>query len=539
MKKIALFLSMAVLAMACEKPVAEPKITAPDEVSIPVEGTEEVDVFVEFNSTAAWTASLKEASDWCLISPDKGEAGDAKVKVIATASDSKDPRVATLVITAGVTVKEVSLVQGYVPAFDIVEDEKTVGPEGGKVSFEFKTNLPYEVKIDAGIDWLKLVPASKAYADGAITLEVDPFDELDGSREAEVRVEIEGFNPLLLIVGQDGPSSVMWSINMQDVLPRIGSFTRGEQVIPTNVSMALFNGDVLVCAGDDSDVVILDKNSGEKKGVLSFAKDKPGYITNDDAGNLVYCTRVWNYWLDYQFFSIYYMRPGDSAPTMLCTATSESYAPSYLGAGLSVRGDVTKNAAILAPWEGVAGVTGDNMVLCWPVSNGVAGDFVKGTITGMVAIDWMSGYWCQSPDNFPGMVLMSDKLSDGALFSCYNENALYYVDSNFACTKLVDAIVDSNNAANAMDLRTINGKPYFAVSAGCFFPEWGITPVLDIYDADTKTLITSCLTSNYADGASGVGASAAVRLEAAQYGLNVYHINNNCSSIEAIKVPLK
>ena len=44
---------MAVLAMACEKPVSKPKITAPDEVSIPVEGTEEVDVFVEFNSTAA------------------------------------------------------------------------------------------------------------------------------------------------------------------------------------------------------------------------------------------------------------------------------------------------------------------------------------------------------------------------------------------------------------------------------------------------------------------------------------------------------
>ena len=170
---------MAVLAMACEKPVPEPKITAPDQVSIPVEGTEEVDVFVEFNSTAAWTASLKEVYDWCLISPDKGEAGDAKVKVIATASDSKDPRVATLVITAGATVKEVSLVQGYVPAFDIAETEKTIGPEGGKVNFEFQTNLAFEATLDPSCTWARLVSDSKAYESRTISVEVDPFDELD------------------------------------------------------------------------------------------------------------------------------------------------------------------------------------------------------------------------------------------------------------------------------------------------------------------------------------------------------------------------
>ena len=36
----------------------------------------------------------------------------------------------------------------------------------------------------------------------------------------------------------------------------------------------------------------------------------------------------------------------------------------------------------------------------------------------------------------------------------------------------------------------------------------------------------------------GVGASSAVVMEAAEGGLNVYHINNNCSAIEAFHFPL-
>ena len=542
MKKIALFLSMAVLAMACEKPISEPKITAPDEVSIPVEGTEEVDVFVEFNSTAAWTASLKEASDWCLISPDKGEAGDAKVKVIATASDSKDPRVATLVITAGVTVKEVSLVQGYVPAFDIVEDEKAVGPEGGKVIFEFKTNLEFEATMDPACTWARLVSDSKAYESHTISVEVDPFDELDGSRETSVTVNLgDDVNLITLIVSQDGPSSCLWSVDMREYIAMTASFVNSvSETVPTNVSMALYDGNVVVCAGDGTYPVILDKATGAKKGELNTGSVKPGYITNDDAGNLVFCSRVWNYWVDYVFFEVYYMTPGSSEVKKLVSCHDDEYYPSYIGAGLSVKGDVTAKAAIAAPWEGVAGVTGDNMVLCWQIENGAkVGSYIKGTVTGFVGIGWLAGYWMQSPDNFPGFALISGNLADGAVFACYEENVLYYVDQTFACTALANEILDSNNTPNAMDIRTINGKQYLAVSGGTYFPQW-CNPPMRIVDMATKTVVAEPTTHsfNIGENAITVGASAAVRMEAIEGGMIVYHINNNCAVIEAIQVPL-
>lgn len=547
MKRLALFISLAIMAIACTKTVITPEITCSvDEVTVPVNGTIDEDIFVSFTSNVAWKAAIKENVDWCKVSPAEGEAGDAKLKLIVVETKELDARTATLTITAETAIKEIKIVQGQVDAFELAATEAEIGAEGASIEIKAMTNVDWTVTIPSDCDWVKLAD-SKAYGEQVKTVVVSAYEALDEEREVTLAIKAANGAEAEFTIYQEGPTSVIWSLDMSTLFPRMNSFTRGEQVIPTNVSMALFNGDVLVCAGDGSDPIILDKATGEKKGVLSLgSNDKPGYITNDDAGNLVYCTRVWNYWSDYQFFTIYYMKPGDTTPTQLCTATSAEYAPSYLGASLSVRGDVTKTAAILAPWEGVSGITGENMVLCWQVTDGNAGDFIKGTLTGFVGINWLAGYWEQSPNNFPGIVLLGDKLTDGALFSCYDENILYYVNSDFTCTKVAETpIIDGNNAPNALEVRTINGKGYLAVSGGCYFPGWGLTPVIDIYDVKTKELLATGLrTSSYApyaeDGqGENCGASAAVRIEGSNNGLNVYHINNNCMSVEAIRVVLK
>lgn len=441
MKKIALFLSMAVLVMACEKPVDDPKITAPDEVSIPVEGTEEVDVFVEFNSTAAWTASLKEASDWCVITPDKGEAGDAKVKVIATASESKDSRVATLVLTAGVTVKEVSLVQGFIPAFDIEETEKTIGPEGGKVSFEFKTNLPYEVKIDAGFDWLKLVPASKAYADGTITLEVEPFDELDGAREAEVRVEIEGFNPLLLIVGQDGPSSVMWYCNPTSY----SAYTAGSKV-----RLAKYGEYLLLSNG--TKVLVINPADGSLVNTIALPE---GYNIQSlcvDEGNHILAAADAAYGSTLTVFRLDDISKLD--PKVLLTFDTANYYGVDCG-NIRVKGDITKNAVVTAVVSDGAG----GAVLYWEISDGkiqdgfsyVAPPYAGSTVTGACG------------------VALGTKASDGFLYIGYggDYNLYYYNGSAWSnCYTTGSSWMENYNCISTADF---NGKKYAAIVKGCHF----------------------------------------------------------------------
>lgn len=541
MKRLALFISLAIMAIACTKTVITPEITCSvDEVTVPVNGTIDEDIFVSFTSNVAWKAAIKENVDWCKVSPAEGEAGDAKLKLIVVETKELDARTATLTITAETAIKEIKIVQGQVDAFELAATEAEVGAEGGEVLVKAMTNIDWSVEIPTDCNWIKVV-ASKAYGEKSIALNVDPYNEYDSSRSATLKIVASGVEDVTFTIDQSGPSSCIWSVDMRQYVDMVNSFSNAvSETVPTNVSMALFNGDVLVCAGDGKYPIIIDKATGEKKGELNTGDIKPGYITNDDAGNLVFCSRVWNYWVDYVFFEVFYMTPGSSEVKKLVSCHDDEYYPSYIGAGLSVKGDVTKKAAIAAPWEGVEGVTGDNMVLCWQIENGAkVGTYTKGTITGFVGISWLAGYWMQSPDNFPGFALLSDTLTDGALFACYDENVLYYVDQNFACSALANEILDSNSTPNALDIRTINSKQYLAVSGGTYFPQWCYPP-MRIVDMATKEVIAEPVTHsfNIGDDAAAVGASAAVRMEAAEGGMIVYHINNNCSVIEAIMVPL-
>ena len=543
MKKLALFVSFAaILMVGCKKdnPVVPEIICDTDVVNVPVAGTEDEDIFVTFTSNVNWTASIKENAAWVSVSPASGTSADGRVKLIVLPTEENDPREATLVLTADTAVKEIKVVQAQVDAFSLAETSAEVGEEGGNVEIKAMTNIEWTVTIPSDCDWVSLVNV-KAYGEAVKTVKVEPYDELDGYREVTLTVAAGGQESDFTI-SQYGPESCLWSVDMRDYVAMTASFTNSvEETVPTNVSMALYDGNVVVCAGDGTYPVIIDKATGAKKGELNTGNVKPGYITNDDAGNLVFCSRVWNYWVDYVFFEVYYMTPGSSEVKKLVSCHDDEYYPSYIGAGLSVKGDVTGKAAIAAPWEGVEGVTGDNMVLCWQIENGAkVGSYVKGTLTGFIGIGWLAGYWMQSPDNFPGFALISDTLADGAVFACYEENVLYYVDQNFACTALSDeTILDSNNTPNAMDIRTINGKQYLAVSGGTYFPQW-CNPPMRIVDMSTKAVVAEPVTHsfNIGEAAVAVGASAAVRMEATEGGMIVYHINNNCSVIEAIKVPL-
>ena len=83
MKRLALFISLAIMAIACTKTVITPEITCSvDEVTVPVNGTIDEDIFVSFTSNVAWKAAIKENVDWCKVSPAEGEAGDASAELV-------------------------------------------------------------------------------------------------------------------------------------------------------------------------------------------------------------------------------------------------------------------------------------------------------------------------------------------------------------------------------------------------------------------------------------------------------------------------
>lgn len=549
-------MAIAVALVSCKKEEQiVPEIKADKtEVTVPTAGTEDEDVFIEFESNVEWTAALKEAIDWGSITPAKGVAGKGKIKIIADANQGNDARTAVVVVTAGSAQKEFTVTQLQKDAFSLVAEAAEVGAEGGEVEIKVMTNIAYEVVLPDGASWVKLA-TTKAYSEQVTKVTVEAYDELDGEREAVLTVKAAGFEALEFTITQQGPQTKKWSVDMHNVMNRVSSYTpAGEEVAGTAVSLAVWGDKLVVCAGDGSKPVLLDKTTGEKKGELDTGSAKAMYVTNDDAGNLVFCNRVYNYWTSYAFFTIWYMKPGDSTPTKLVSTADSEYYPSYIGAGLNVRGDVTKDAAIAAPWEGVLGVSGENMVLAWNVKGGVAQPYVKITVVDFPGISWWGGYWCEMPTHFPGFALAGNDIAKGAVASVYDTNTICYIGADCKSTaihkisvpytdesgKVIEA--SGNYNSGCLDYRSINGKDYFVCALSSFYNN----AIIGVYDVATKELVYSPEISNYSvaddpkEPFSGlVSTAAAVRLQQVSDGFELYHINNSCSAIEAFWCPLK
>lgn len=173
MKRIALFIAIAIAAIACnpEEQIV-PEVTVHTDEATLVIPTEGGDVQIAFDANVEWTASLKEATaaDWCTISPSSGAAGSTSLKVIALENTTNDNRVVTVVITAQTAKKEVKVTQLQKDAL-VLSGEKTfeVAADGGQVKFAVNHNIAVEAKADA--DWL-VQAATRAMQTSEFTFDV-------------------------------------------------------------------------------------------------------------------------------------------------------------------------------------------------------------------------------------------------------------------------------------------------------------------------------------------------------------------------------
>ncbi len=155
MRKIALFIAIAAAAIACkpaEQIVPEVKVNSTSEdLVIPTEGGE---VQIAFEANVEWTATLDAASkDWCTLSPDKGSAGVAGVKLIASENATNDNRVATVTIKAQTASKTVSVTQLQKDALVVSVDKAFEIPaDGGQVKFSVAHNV--NLTVTPGADWI-------------------------------------------------------------------------------------------------------------------------------------------------------------------------------------------------------------------------------------------------------------------------------------------------------------------------------------------------------------------------------------------------
>ncbi len=543
MKKFFAIFAVAAMLFACEEPVPETTLALDDAANATLNlSTAAATKVVAFTTNAAWTAA--DDAEWINVTPASGVAGAAiELTIEVDENTTYDARAGKVTITAGDKNVEIAVNQSQTDEVNIGEEETlalTIGYEGGEVKFPVNHNVEFTVTSDA--DWAVVAEGTKALTTTEVVVEVAK-NTTGAARVANLTVEAEGGFVYDVTITQGSNVLDVFSTTVVEVLgDRVSSFVSGDVTASAVTSIAMLGEQVVVCPGDGQATKLVNKATGVVEGTLNTGDFVAYHVANDDAGNLILCNRnlysastAW-WTVDFQ---LCYMTSATATPVQLINGAK--YGP--VGAGLEVRGDVTNNAVIIAPYEGIPNVSMALQMEVWQVVAGVASESIQIQPSGYVGT-WAAGAWNTAPGTFPAFALLSENVADGALFGVYEENAIYHIDgTTFAGTKVVEDPLGGNFAMNSMIIRTINETPIVAIAAGSHFPNYGETPVVMALNATTKEVIAKPATTNYAteDGETfwaSASPAADVTIEAVEGGFNLYYINNNTNSLEAFFIAL-
>ena len=178
-------------------------------VFAPEEGTAEIWFQVE----GAWRAVVSAPADeWCGVTPSKGGAGTAWVRVKVAENTSELERNATIMIRCGDVSKNVVVTQKGIDALTLTRSKFEMEPAGGTVEVEVESNVSFDYEIDVECrDWIEAentrgMQTSKlrfrvaSYEGGPVR--AGHIRVFGGGREETVRVYQEGSDPAI-VVSQD------------------------------------------------------------------------------------------------------------------------------------------------------------------------------------------------------------------------------------------------------------------------------------------------------------------------------------------------
>lgn len=472
-----MILSLALFVVACEEKINP-------EIKINIEGNEVVlpaaagEQYFTIESNVDWAINFKSIVDWCTISPTSGTAGSAAVKVTVLENTAFEARSATIVIAAGSAIQELTITQLQKDAFELLTEGEEVGPEGGTVNVKVMTNVPWTISLAENYGWLRVDAATKAYGEEAKTITVDPFDELDGERTAEVKVSAEGFEQLIFTVVQTGPESVIWYKNVT----AIDGYQGGSKI-----KLAKLGDYLLVMSGQKG--FFLNPLTGEKL----QEQDAPVPVDNvciDDGGNLIVGFDSDNPTTNghVEVYTIPDMSNPD--PVQLIKWNKGNYYGADAG-NVRVRGNVKTNAVITVTVS--AGANG--AMIYWSIVNGEISNW---SWTNIPYDAWSIKYSCAAP--------AGPKLSDGFFYYGYGKDGgrdFYYladakVNQASEWTKSFVTNTSPNENQNCIATATYKGKKYAAIFRSAHF-NYSVPEVilLDVSNPSSATQVFSFTCSNF------------------------------------------
>ena len=123
------------------------------------------------NATENWTLAADENPGWLRFSPDSGNAGeDVTVSVSADPNETGATRRAVLTVTAGMSTKSITVIQGAAgavlePLISIVGGNSgSVPSKEDKLSIKLQANVDVSVDENSLPDWIEYTPAANTKA---------------------------------------------------------------------------------------------------------------------------------------------------------------------------------------------------------------------------------------------------------------------------------------------------------------------------------------------------------------------------------------
>lgn len=525
MKKIFLFLAVAVAAIACKpEETVTPEVKVLSDASALVIEQEGGEVLIDFDANVEWTAEFKDASaaDWCSLSPKSGAAGANKVKVVAIENATNENREVVVVIKAQTAQAEATVTQLQKDALVAGAASYDVPAEASELKVKLGRNVDFEVKTDA--DWLTYVP-TKAYVESELVFNVAANTALEartakititaGTLKQEVTVNQAAFVPTfemdateLWIAVEGGTAELNITANFEYELSVEADWLTVTNEGGKYTFTATANSDFYYRAVE---VVITGWSSEENKFyVFQNGRSEDAWIkyTNTDYG--------WTLAADKTRFAIvgnYILcANGTNVIKVLDAETGAFLQDKTLPEGMNINMLTTDDAGNIVaayeiPYNGSGNVyymtslDGEPQLLGAMTndvySNGagnlrVAGDVTKNAslvmycalaqyyfaynvVDGVLDAERTTAALPESDKtvwNWGHCVVhpLGDNLSKGAVYTGYTSSYdVYHTPDMQTWTSVASGVFNGNDNPNSMDIAVVNGKTYLAIGVGTHF----------------------------------------------------------------------
>lgn len=199
MKRIALFLSIALIGAACtDLSQTGGKLTIDEAALTQQFATAGGVAEVKFTTDCDWNVQQYNTNhySWASITPTNGEAGENTIYITALKNENTDGREFAFLLNAGADSKEIKVIQKQKDALTVTENKFAFDAFGGQFEIEVVANIAYEYKVSA--DWITPVQ-TKGLESTKVLFDVAMNKNMYDDRTATVTVKSGEFTETITV----------------------------------------------------------------------------------------------------------------------------------------------------------------------------------------------------------------------------------------------------------------------------------------------------------------------------------------------------